>query len=65
MSISIGLYPILDLWTANKLHYITLCHIFSNIYILACIYSFTVSLGTVVVVVVVVLVVGAEEEETE
>ena len=24
MSISIGLYPILDLWTANKLHYITL-----------------------------------------
>ena len=24
MSISIGLYPILDLWMANKLHYITL-----------------------------------------
>jgi hypothetical protein len=24
MSISIGLYPKLDLWTANKLHYITL-----------------------------------------
>ena len=23
MSISIGLYPELDLWTANKLHYIT------------------------------------------
>jgi hypothetical protein len=23
MSISIGLYPKLDLWTANKLHYIT------------------------------------------
>jgi hypothetical protein len=23
-SISIGLYPKLDLWTANKLHYITL-----------------------------------------
>ena len=24
MSISTGLYPNLDLWTANKLHYITL-----------------------------------------
>jgi hypothetical protein len=24
MSISIGLYPNLDLWNANKLHYITL-----------------------------------------
>jgi hypothetical protein len=24
MSISIGLYPKLDLWTVNKLHYITL-----------------------------------------
>jgi hypothetical protein len=27
MSISIGLYPKLDLWTANKLHYITLHYI--------------------------------------
>ena len=25
MSISIGLYPNLDLWNANKLHYITRC----------------------------------------
>jgi len=24
MSVSIGLYPNLDLWNANKLHYITL-----------------------------------------
>jgi len=27
MSISIGLYPNLDLWNANKLHYITLYYI--------------------------------------
>jgi hypothetical protein len=37
MSISIGLYPILDLWTANKLHYITLpqnCIFFLNFVLL-------------------------------
>jgi hypothetical protein len=27
MSISIGLYPKLDLWTTNKLHYITLQYV--------------------------------------
>jgi hypothetical protein len=27
MSISIGLYPKLDLWTVNKLHYIKLQHL--------------------------------------
>jgi len=32
MSISIGLYPNLDLWNANKLHYITCSYIKSNGY---------------------------------
>jgi len=31
MSISIGLYPNLDLWKANKLHYFTLPSVFKQI----------------------------------